>query len=47
MDLPPLSIRTRELVDLENRHSAGGYDPVPVFIVRAKEVKIWVRCHCS
>jgi acetylornithine/succinyldiaminopimelate/putrescine aminotransferase len=47
MNAPSLSVRAKQLLDLEGQYTAGGYDPVPAFISRARGVKLWVRLRCS
>lgn len=37
-----ISARTRELIDLELKYCAGGFQPRPAFFVRGKGAKLWV-----
>ncbi|CAH0027371.1 unnamed protein product [Clonostachys rhizophaga] len=36
-----LSDRTKSLLEVETSYTAGGYDPMPVFVSRAKGVNLW------
>lgn len=37
-----LSAKTRELIDLEYKYCAGGFQPLPAFFVRGKGCRLWV-----
>ena len=36
-----LSKETQELVQLEHKYCAGGFQPLPVFFVEGKGAKLW------
>ena len=38
-----LSEKTQELIELEHKYSAGGFQPLPAFFVEGKGAKLWVR----
>jgi ornithine--oxo-acid transaminase len=42
MEFQYVSAKTKELLELDNRYCAGGLDPLPAFMSRAKGVKLWV-----
>lgn len=37
-----ISAKTQELIDLELKYCAGGFQPLPAFFVRGKGAKLWV-----
>jgi hypothetical protein len=37
-----LSSRVKELLDLETRYTAGGFDPMPYFFEKAQGSLLWV-----
>lgn len=37
-----ISAKTQELIDLELKYCAGGFQPLPAFFVRGKGCRLWV-----
>jgi len=41
-----LSQQTQDLLRLEHQYTAGGFKPLPAFIIEGKGCKVWVGHRC-